>query len=60
MPTILDSIFHKVVNTTGSPIGVEGGGWWGATKWWDLPIQKLFYGQMASFQAVFGSTRHKM
>ena len=26
MPTILDSLFHKVVNTTSSPIGVEGGG----------------------------------
>ena len=31
MPTILDSLFHKVVNTTSIPIGVEGGGWWGAT-----------------------------
>ena len=26
MPTILDSLFHKVVNTTSIPIGVEGGG----------------------------------
>ena len=26
MPTISDSLFHKVVNTTSSPIGVEGGG----------------------------------
>ena len=60
MPTILDSLFHKVVNTTSSPIGVEGGGWWGATKWRDPPIQKLFYGQMASIQAVFSSTCHKM
>ena len=42
MPVILDSLFHKVVNTTGIPIGVEGGGWWGATKWWEVPIQKLF------------------
>ena len=25
MPTILDSLFQKVVNTTSSPIGVEGG-----------------------------------
>ena len=25
MPTILDSLFHKVVNTTSSSIGVEGG-----------------------------------
>ena len=45
MPVILDSLFHKVVNTTSSPIGVKGGGWWGATKWQDPPIQKLFYGQ---------------
>ena len=60
MPTILDSLFHKVVNTTSSPIGVEGGGLWGATKWWDPPIQKLFYGQVASIQAVFSSTYHKM
>ena len=28
MPAILDSLFHKVVNTTSSPIEVEGGGWW--------------------------------
>ena len=27
MLTILDSLFHKVVNTTSSLIGVEGG-WW--------------------------------
>ena len=26
MPTILYSLFHKVVSTTSSPIGVEGGG----------------------------------
>ena len=42
MPVILDSLFHKVVNTTNSPIGVEGGGWWGATKWLEILIQKLF------------------
>ena len=40
MPAILDSLFDKVVNTTSSLIGVEGGGWWGATKLWELPIQK--------------------
>ena len=40
MPMILDSLFHKVINTTSIPIGVEGGGWWGATKWRELPIQK--------------------
>ena len=42
MPTILDSLFHKVVNTTSIPIGVEGGGWRVATKWCGVPIQKLF------------------
>ena len=26
MPAILDSLFHKVVNTTSTTIGVEGGG----------------------------------
>ena len=26
MPAILDSLFHKVVNITSNPIGVEGGG----------------------------------
>ena len=26
MPAILDSLFHKVVNTTSIPIGLEGGG----------------------------------
>ena len=29
MSAILDSLFHKVVNTTSIPIGVEGEGWWG-------------------------------
>ena len=60
MPAILDSLFHKAVDTTSIPIGVEGGGWWGATKWQDLPIQENLYGQMTSIQAVFGSTYHKM
>ena len=59
MPAILDSLFHKVVNTTSTPIGVEGGGWWVAMKWQGVPVQKLFYGQMASIQAVFSSTRFK-
>ena len=60
MPAILDSLFHKEINTTSIPIGVEGGGWWGATKWQEVPIQKLSYDQMASIQAVFSSTRFKM
>ena len=32
MPTILDGLFHKLVNTTSSPIGVEGGGVVGSHK----------------------------
>ena len=43
MPAILDSLFHKVVNTTSIPIGVEGGGLWVATKWQGVPIQKLLW-----------------
>ena len=38
MPAILDSLFHKVVNTTSTPIGVEGGVWWVATKWRGIPV----------------------
>ena len=57
---ILDSLFYKVVDTTHSPTGVKGEGWWGATKWWAFPIQKILYSQMASIQAVFSSTYHKM
>ena len=30
---MLDSLFHRVVNTVSTPIGVEGGWWCGATKW---------------------------
>ena len=39
MPTILDGLLHKAVDTTSRPIRVNGGGWWGATKWRDPPIQ---------------------
>ena len=53
MPAILDSLFHKLVNTTSIPIGVEGEGWWVAMKWRGVPVQKLFYGQLASIQAIF-------
>ena len=31
MPAILDGLFHKAVNTTSIPLGMGGGGWWGAT-----------------------------
>ena len=52
MPTILDSLFHKVDNTTSSPEGWVVGG---AMKSRDLLIQNFLYGQMASIQAVFRS-----
>ena len=55
MPAILDSLFHKVVDTTSITIGVVG-----ATKWQDLPIQENLYGQMISIQAVFGFKYHKI
>ena len=62
MPAILDSLFHKVVNTTSIPIGVEGGGWGvaGSHKVAGSSNTKTFYGQMASIQAVFSSTHLKM
>ena len=52
MPAILDSLFHKVVDTTSSSVGVEGGGGGEPREWGDLPIQKSLYGQMASIHAV--------
>ena len=60
MPTILHSLFHKIVNTTSSPIG--GGGWrvLGRHEVAGPSDAKNLYGQMASIQAVFGSTHHKM
>ena len=62
MPAILDSLFHKVVNTTSTPIGVEGGGWGvvGSHEVAGSSGIKTFYGQMASIQAVFSSTHLKM
>ena len=56
MPIILDSLFHKVVNTTRILIGVEGGGWWGATKWRELLTQKHFMAKRLQFRLV--STPH--
>ena len=38
---ILDSLFHKLVNTTSTPRGVGGGGRWVAMKWCRVLIQKL-------------------
>ena len=43
MPASLDSLFYMVVDTTSSPIGVEGGWWWGATKWPAFLIQKIIW-----------------
>ena len=57
-PTILDSFF---INTTGTYIGVEGGGWWGATKWQVTANYKLciFQGEMAHKEAPLHSNCHK-
>ena len=60
MPIILDSLFHSVVNTTSIPIGVEDGGVVGSHEVAGSSDTKTFYGQMASIQAVFSSTRLKM
>ena len=65
MPAILDSLFHKVVNTTSSPIGVEGGGG-GEPRSGGEPQSggtfryKFFYGQVALIQGVFSPIYHKM
>ena len=50
MPAILDSLFHKVVDTTSTPIGVEGGDGRGATKWRDLSLAQptLLYAPLFS------------
>ena len=54
MPTILNNLLHKVVNTTSNSIGVESGGWWEPQSGRIFQLKK--YGQMASIQAVFSST----
>ena len=59
MPTILDSLFHKAVNITSSPIEVKGAGG-GEPQSGGTFQYKKNYGQMASLQAVFSSTYHKM
>ena len=48
MPAILDSLFHKVVNTTSISIGVEGGGVLGSHEVAGTSDIKTVYGQMAS------------
>ena len=32
-PTIWDCVLTRIANTANTPIGMEGGMWWGATKW---------------------------
>ena len=44
------SLFHKVVNTTCSPIGVDGGEWWGAMKWRELSIQNFIMTKWLQFR----------
>ena len=46
MPTILDSLFHKVINTTNSPIGVGGGG--EPQSGGTFQYKSFLWGQMAS------------
>ena len=41
MPTILDSLFHMVVDTTSTPIGVKGRGWWVAMEWQGFQLKKF-------------------
>ena len=33
LAAILDSLLTGIAKTTSTPIRVEGGVWWGATKW---------------------------
>ena len=54
MPTILDSVFTGVANTTSTPTGWEGVGRQVATKW--QARLHLHYSQMASIGAIFTST----
>ena len=54
MPAILDGLFHKVVNTTSTPIGMVGS----HKVLGDSDLKK--YGHMASIQAAFSPTYHKM
>ena len=47
MPAILDSLFHKVVDTTSTPIGAEDGGG-RCYKGVGPSDKKIIYGQMAN------------
>ena len=48
-------VFHRVVNTTGTPTGVEGREWWVATKWQEFQFQFLYY-QRISIEVALSST----
>ena len=51
MPTILDSLFHRVVNTTSIPIGVEDGGVVGSHEVAGSSDTKTFYGHLIGFNS---------
>ena len=55
-PAILDRSF---INTTSSYIGVEGGRWRGATKWWVTAELCNFQGEMVHKEAPLHSNCHK-
>ena len=64
-PTILDSLFHKIVNL--QALLYVARGWWVAMKWWVYSHEvvgssesKLFYAQTVSIQAVVSSTYYKI
>ena len=55
MPTILDSLFHKVVNTTSIPIGVEGGGRVEPRSGRNLWYNNFFMGKWFQFRQLHTS-----
>ena len=50
MPSILDSLFHKVVNTTSSPIGVEGRGGGEPRSGGIFQLKKVFMAKWLQFR----------
>ena len=59
-PAILDSLFHKVVNTTNKSGGAARVGGGGSHEVAGPPDQKDPYGHVVSIQAVFSLRYHKM
>ena len=49
----LDSLFHKAVNITSTPIGVESGGWWVALG---FKLKKMFMSKWHQFK-LFSALR---